>query len=217
VDTKAFAYENPRPDVAALVPRGVTRVLDLGCSSGALGEAIKQREGCQVVGVEADADRAARAGERLDRVVHADLERFAGAGWREELGRFDCLVAADVLEHLRDPWLVLASAVDLLDAGGSAVISLPNVRYWDTFRHLLLRGTWPRYDEGIFDRTHLRWFTQGDARALLESAGLRVDRVDPIYRLRPSDWRTREAGERLARGPLKEFLAFQYVLRGRRP
>jgi methionine biosynthesis protein MetW len=216
VDGKTFAYENDRPDVAALVPAGVTRVLDLGCSSGALGEALKRREGCEVVGVEADADRAERAAQRLDRVVHDDLDGFAGAGWRAELGRFDCLVAADVLEHLRDPWQVLASAVELLDTGGSAVVSLPNVRYWDTFRHLLLRGTWPRYEEGIFDRTHLRWFTRGDAVALLEGAGLAVERVDPIYRLRPSDWRTRRAGERLARGPLKEFLAFQYVLRGRR-
>jgi methionine biosynthesis protein MetW len=216
VDSQAFAYENDRPDVAELVPAGVARVLDLGCSSGALGQALKRREGCEVVGVEADAERAARAGERLDRVVHADLDRFAGAGWRDELGRFDCLVAADVLEHLRDPWRVLASAVELLDAGGSAVVSLPNVRYWDTFRHLLLRGTWPRYSEGIFDASHLRWFTRSDAVALLEGAGLRVERVDPIHRLRPSDWRTRRAGERLARGPLEEFLVFQYVLRGRR-
>jgi hypothetical protein len=38
-------YENPRPEVQALVPRDAQRVLDLGCASGALGAALKAARG----------------------------------------------------------------------------------------------------------------------------------------------------------------------------
>ena len=213
---RRWAYENPRPEVQALVPRRARRILDLGCSSGALGAALKERQGAEVVGVELEADYAADAAERLDRVLVGDLDRLAHE-LPGDLGRFDCLIAADVLEHLRDPWSVLASFAQLLDAGGAAVISLPNVRYWETFRALFVRGTWPRRDEGIFDRSHLRWFTLRDARELMEQAGLEIVEVAPQYRLRPSQWRTADQARRLAHGPLTPFLVFQYVIRGVRP
>ena len=52
------------------------------------------------------------------------------------------------------------------------MISLPNVRYWNTFWQLGVRGRWPRQPDGIFDRTHLRWFTGRDAVDLVGEAGL---------------------------------------------
>ena len=209
---RRFAYENPRPDVQALVPASARRVLDLGCSSGALGAALKARQGCEVVGVEADPDYAADAEARLDEVVVADLEGFDPT-W---LGRFDCVVAADVLEHLRDPWAVLARCAETLDPGAHAVISLPNVRYWETFWQLA-KGNWPRRPEGIFDATHLRWFTLADARALLEQAGLEPLRESRRMRLRPSGWRHDERLQRLEHvRVIRAFLAFQHVILARR-
>lgn len=211
------AYENPRPDVQVLVPRSARRILDMGCSSGALGAAIKQRQEAEVVGIELLAEYADDARERLDRVLGADLEQIFATSPPADLGEFDCLIAADVLEHLRDPWQVLTAAARLLAPGGTAVISVPNVGYWGTFRELFVRGTWPRHDEGTFDRGHLRWFTRADAIAMMDEAGVPVTQVAPQYRLRPSDWRTERQARRLARGPLRPLLAFQYVLAGRRP
>jgi 2-polyprenyl-3-methyl-5-hydroxy-6-metoxy-1,4-benzoquinol methylase len=207
---RAGAYENPRPEVQALVPATARRILDLGCSSGALGAALKARQAAEVVGVELDPAYAADAADRLDRVLVADIEELAQAP--ERLGRFDCLIAADVLEHLRDPWSALAAIAGVLDPGGTAVVSLPNVRYWETFVQVGLRGTWPLRDEGIFDRSHLRWFTLCDARAMLTQVGLTVIRIAPVYRLRPSDWRTERQGRWFARTPLAPFFVFQYVI-----
>jgi methionine biosynthesis protein MetW len=209
---RAGAYENPRPEVQRLVPLGARRILDLGCSSGRLGEALKERQPVEVIGIELDPDYAADAARRLDRVLVSDIETTPITS--EDLGRFDCVIAADVLEHLRDPWRVLAAAAALLEPGGSAVISLPNVRYWETFSALALRGVWPVRDEGIFDRTHLRWFTRADAIALMQQAGLAVTAVHPVYRLRPGDWRTERQGRRFARTPLAPFFVFQYLLVG---
>lgn len=214
--SRAHAYENTRPDVRALVPGSARRVLDVGCSSGALGAALKrEREGVEVVGVEVDPVYAARAAERLDRVLPADLEAVVGEGRLDaELGSFDCIVAADVLEHLRDPWSVLGALVPLLVDGGIAIVSLPNVRFWETFHQLGRHATWPRRDEGIFDRTHLRWFALSDARLLLEEAGLRVESVAANYRLRPWSSPADRYAELLGRTPLRGFFAFQYLLTG---
>jgi methionine biosynthesis protein MetW len=211
-ELRRSGYESERPDVQALVPRSASRILDLGCSSGALGAALKARQGAEVVGVEVSSEYAGEAAARLDDVICADvaeaLEQPA------ELGLFDCVIAADVLEHLVDPWTALGRAASLLHPGGVAVVSLPNVRYALTFWTLLRRGTWPRDPEGLFDATHLRWFTLRDARALLEGAGLAVDAVDPQYWFH--GWQL-SIVRQLARTPLAPFLAGQYVLRGRRP
>src|SRR5439155_7545387 len=103
------AYTGSRPEVQALVPAPARRILDLGCSGGALGASLKERGSVEVVGVELGPHLAREAEGRLDRVVVGD----AGA-LPDDLGRFDCVVAADVLEHLEDPWAALAAAVALL-------------------------------------------------------------------------------------------------------
>jgi SAM-dependent methyltransferase len=216
--SRRHAYENPRLPVQSVVPLDVRRILDLGCASGALGAALKARQPAEVVGIEVEPEYAKDAEARLDRVVVADLEALAARSDLEaDLGRFDCLIAADVLEHLVDPWTTLRVFAALLEPDGHAVISVPNVRYWETFWVLGRRGTWPRRAEGIFDRSHLRWFTLKDARALCQQAGLAVDRVEPLVRLRPH----RGRGDGVARalrcipvvGPL---LTFQYVLGARK-
>jgi 2-polyprenyl-3-methyl-5-hydroxy-6-metoxy-1,4-benzoquinol methylase len=205
------AYTGARPEVQALVPRSARRVLDLGCSSGALGAGLRER-GAEVVGVELDTVHAREAEARLDRVVAGDVEAVLGdaAG---SLGRFDCVVAADVLEHLRDPWTALRRAVELLEPGGTVVVSLPNVRFFETFWQLGVRGTWPRRPHGIFDATHLRWFTLRDARALLTQAGLRpvqvVSRPWVLWRGTRLD---RHAAPLLRIPGLRALLTYQHVI-----
>ena len=214
---RVAAYENARPEIARLVPRGAKRVLDLGCASGRLGEAIRQR-GAEVVGIEADPAYARDAEQRLDEVLQGDLEEIARSGdLASELGRFDCLLAADVLEHLEDPWSCLGSFARLLEPGGHAVVSLPNVRYWEVLWQLGARGTWPRRAEGVFDRDHLRWFTVRDGLELVQDAGLSPLRVERVYRLRPGDPGWPRAVRMLERTPLRPFFAFQNLILARRP
>jgi methionine biosynthesis protein MetW len=207
-DERSRAYESPRAEIAALVPAGARRVLDLGCATGALATLLKERGPVEVVGVERDREYAAAARERCDRVIEGDVEAVD----TQQLGRFDCLVAADVLEHLVDPWAALERYVALLEPGCRAVLSLPNVAHWTTYAHLA-RGSWPRDPQGIHDATHLRWFTLRDAIALAEGAGLRVEHVTRRPWLL---WR----GTRLDRraGPLARLspFTFQHVLAARR-
>jgi methionine biosynthesis protein MetW len=162
---RAAAYERARPEILEHVPRTARRVLDLGCATGTTGAALKRRQDVEVVGVELEPEYAREAATRLDQVLNADAESAAPAG------RFDVLIAADILEHLKDPWATLQRYAELLEPGATAIVSLPNVAHWSTYAHLV-RGSWPRRPEGIFDATHLRWFTLADARELLRQAGL---------------------------------------------
>jgi methionine biosynthesis protein MetW len=207
------AYESTRPDVQALVPVAARRILDLGCASGQLGRALKERQEAEVVGVELDAQYARDAARHLDRVICAGVE--AALADPASLGRFDCVIAADVLEHLVDPWAAMRSAAALLEPGGVAIVSLPNVRYVLTYWRLIRGGRWPREPAGPFDATHLRWFTPLDARELLQQAGLVVEHEEPRYFFRG---RALSLARQMGRARLAaEFLAGQYLLRGRRP
>jgi methionine biosynthesis protein MetW len=213
-DQRALAYETPRAEIAGRVPATARRVLDLGCAAGGLATLLKARGDVEVVGVELDATYAEAARAHCDRVLEADAETLAASEDLEtELGRFDCLVAADVLEHLVDPWAALRAYARLLDPGGTAVVSLPNVAHWSTYA-ALVKGSWPRRPEGIHDATHLRWFTLRDARELVEQAGMTVASVDRRPRL---IWRGSRLDDLL--GPaatripgLRTLVTFQHVL-----
>jgi methionine biosynthesis protein MetW len=192
------------------VPLSVRRILELGCAAGELGAALKARQGAVVVGVELDREYAAAAARRLDRVIESDAETFLRAPPADE-ARFDCLIAADVLEHLADPWTALARAVQLLEPGATVVVSLPNVTHWGGLLRLIRGGRWPRDDAGPFDRTHLRWFTRDDAVALLSQADVSVRSVEPRYWT--TGWRLRLC-RLLQPTPLARFMAVQYVVSG---
>ena len=155
-----------------LVGSGHT-VLDVGCGAGAMGEAM-ERLGNKVTGVDLDEQAIVVAGGRMSRALVGDVTdvdavaRSAGTG-------FDRIVFADVLEHLPDPAPVLARYRALLAPGGRLLISLPNVAAW-TVRLSLLCGRFEYAESGILDRTHLRFFTRGSARRMIEEAGYTVER-----------------------------------------
>jgi 2-polyprenyl-3-methyl-5-hydroxy-6-metoxy-1,4-benzoquinol methylase len=205
------AYANERDDVAALVPPGATAVLDIGCSVGMLGQALRRR-GHTVTGIESNVDFAEQARTRLDRVISADVEELARAGAAVG-GPYDCVVMADVLEHLRDPWTVTSWSSGLLRDGGSVVISVPNVRHLRLVRQVLLGARWPYDEVGIFDRTHLRWFGRQNLDGLLADTGLVITELRRTYALRANP---AAHSNRLAR-LLGDFGTLQFVFRAEGP
>jgi GT2 family glycosyltransferase/2-polyprenyl-3-methyl-5-hydroxy-6-metoxy-1,4-benzoquinol methylase len=169
--TEKFSYYSfPREEVARLVPDDVQTVLDVGCGAGALGAQIKQkRAGRKVAGVEMNPVAAGVARTRLDEVYEGDFLQ------NRELGqqRFDCVVFADVLEHMTDPWAAMDRARHLLNPGGYVVASLPNIRNYKIIKKLLY-GTW-RYERGgILDVSHLRFFTRTMVAGLCRDSGFEI-------------------------------------------
>jgi GT2 family glycosyltransferase/SAM-dependent methyltransferase len=202
-------YEHERPEVLDAIPRDAARVLDVGCGSGRLGEQIKQRQNATVWGIEVVQEAAEGASQRLDRVWNTSVEQALNDIAPESL---DCIVTADVLEHLVDPWAILAELRTRLVPRGTIVASIPNVGHWDVIRDLL-EGTWQYTSEGLLDRTHLRFFTRRSVRELFWTAGLAIRELAVIPRgggVPPAlVTALRDAGLRVARLP-EEGQAFQY-------
>jgi len=121
----------------------------------------------------------------LDEVVVADIQ---SEQLPFEHNSFDGLICNDVLEHLLDPWRSLNQLMNYLRPGAFVVVSLPNVRFSEVVKDLVFRGLWTYQDQGVLDRTHLRFFTEQSVRELLVGAGLTVERIQPINPIRYA-WR----------------------------
>ncbi len=95
-----------------------------------------------------------------------------------ELGEvmYDCIVCADVLEHLPDPMATLKRLRQTAKPDATFIISLPNVAHL-AVRTMLLFGRFPKMERGILDKTHLHFYTKDTARQLLRDAGLNVERI----------------------------------------
>jgi 2-polyprenyl-3-methyl-5-hydroxy-6-metoxy-1,4-benzoquinol methylase len=175
-------YGHERPDVLELVPASARDVLDCGCGEGWLGEQLRRR-GCRVTGIELHPAAAEVAARRLDRVLAGNLEACVPA---LSAGSFDCVVCADVLEHLVDPWQVVGELKRVLRPRGALVCSVPNIRYVSVVVDLLVRGRWTYREEGVLDRTHLRFFTRRTFAEFLTGAGFEIDVTQPNVRQFPA-------------------------------
>ncbi len=147
--------------------------MDVGCGAGALGAALKlERPSLQVRGVEIVPEAAERARAVLDDVATMSADDPLPDHWP----RPDCVLFADVLEHLLDPWSTLRSWRERVLEGGWIVVSLPNVGHHSVVRDLI-RGDWRYASEGLLDRTHVRFFTRATAVELVEQANFQIERV----------------------------------------
>lgn len=152
------------------------RVLDLGCAAGMFGAKIKERyPAAVVIGIEANRAAAAKAATRLDRVVCSRLEAvdFAAAGLRP--GEIDLVIAADILEHLVNPWDLLVRLKPYLTKDAVIAASIPNVRNLELVSGLLQEGSWEYAERGLLDITHLRFFTFDGIRQMFESTGYAIE------------------------------------------
>jgi glycosyltransferase involved in cell wall biosynthesis/SAM-dependent methyltransferase len=163
-------------DLLELIPPDAKIVVEVGCGTGALGEQYKQRNPhCLYVGIESQPEAARRAAGRLDRVITADAEQYDDRTF-ELRGQVDCLVYGDVLEHMVDPWRLLAKQAEWLTPTGEVLACIPNVAHWQVVLNLL-QGKWEYTDEGLLDRSHLRFFTFGSLPPLFDQAGLKITHV----------------------------------------
>lgn len=202
-------YSYVRMEIERLLPAAAPgRILEIGCASGATLAWLKRRwPATETVGVDGYAPIEAELAKNADRALIHDLEESL-----PDIGRFDLILALDVLEHLRDPLAVLKGLVQRLSPRGAVIISVPNIAYFEVLFGLAKRQF--RYREaGILDKTHLRFFTEESVIELLEQAGLTV--TGGLINNTAS--RKRRLINFLTFGALKHYLATQYIIRGELP
>jgi 2-polyprenyl-3-methyl-5-hydroxy-6-metoxy-1,4-benzoquinol methylase len=170
-------YAQARKEMLPYMPQAIKRLLDIGCHKGAFGFLIKNLFGAEIWGIELLDDDGKKAEKQLDKVIIGDVNVVM-----HDLpdNYFDCITCNDVLEHLVDPYTVLSTLKAKLTSQGVIICSLPNVRYWDNLRNLLLRKQWKYMDHGILDRTHLRFFTELSIKDMFESLGFDIVKMEGI-------------------------------------
>ena len=168
-----------RREILELVPTNATRIFDLGCGTGKLGKALKQRQPCYVAGIELNKEAAKAAEGNIDVIFNDNLNRFDPTFSKN---RYDCLIFADILEHLIAPWTVLKKFASVLTDDGCVIASIPNIAHpWIISN---LQKELFRYEPaGILDITHLRFFTKTSIFQLFYTAGLKIVNIRPY----PSD------------------------------
>jgi 2-polyprenyl-3-methyl-5-hydroxy-6-metoxy-1,4-benzoquinol methylase len=151
-----------------------TDFLDFGCATGYFGSLIKKSKNCNVYGVEIS-DDVKQAKKVLDGVYSFDLD----GEWPKEVYErsYDYLFYGDVIEHLKDPEVVLKKSLGLLKPGGKVLISTPNIAHIST-RLELLQGNFEYESMGILDNTHLKYFTLHSLTEIAWNAGYTVEKVD---------------------------------------
>lgn len=174
---EAVYYSQPRPEMLPFVPATAKRVMELGCAEGAFAATVKERTGAEVWGLEFSPEAAEQARAAIDRVLVGDAaERIA------ELpdSYFDAIICNDVLEHLVDPGSTLQLLRPKLAAGGVIIASIPNIRYLPALSRVVFWKDFPQEECGIFDRTHLRFFTRKSILRLFDGAGFTVRTIKGI-------------------------------------
>ena len=158
----------PNRPLLGMLPDSAKRVLDIGCGTGA--NLIEmQAQGRSVRGVtlsESEANVVRGLGIECSVADCSVPLPFAS-------GEFDAIVASHVLEHLPWPETAVRNLLPLLSAGGALYAAVPNVMFFRTRMQLIL-GNFPRCDIGVFDETHLRWFTWETPPDLARRAGCEI-------------------------------------------
>ena len=171
-------YAHTRLELVSLLDGVPETVLEVGCGRGNTLRYLKDQGAKETFGIELNSNVAEEATGQVDHIAVGDIESME---WPFPGARFDCIILGDVLEHLRDPWGVVETLKETLRDGGQLVASLPNVRFYGVSIPLLLGGRWSYTEEGILDRTHLRFFTRRTAIQLFSGAGLQVGHVSSTY------------------------------------
>jgi len=163
--------------IARLVRRG-SRVLELGPATGFLTRYLKESLGCTVDCVEYSAEMAEQARPHAHSMLVADLDEIDLAE-HFGAGSYDHVICADVLEHLRNPWRTLKACRTVLRPDGRLLLSVPNLGHAAVIT-ALTHGEFEYCDEGLLDRTHLRFFTRRNLVDMLRNAGLQVLTLDAV-------------------------------------
>lgn len=175
--------------VGSVVQNG-DAVLDIGCSSGYLGERLVQERNATVWGIEYDKDDAQEAKDRgFSKVFVGDVEKFEWSKLGKQ--RFNVMVFADILEHLMNPAEVLRQASKFLVPGGIVVISVPNIAHLSV-RIELMAGNFIYEPRGILDNTHTKYFTKDTILGLVQEGGLHPFKVDHSINDLPADYAQKE-------------------------
>lgn len=171
---KAHYKVKPRYDLFQLIDSQPGRICEIGCADGLnlmevtnyLGYAIDRSD---LFGVDIVADQSCENYKNIQ-FLHQTAEEFVDT---YNGAPFDLVILSDVVEHLYNPWIFMQKLKRLVSAHGRVIISVPNIQNLQ-YVNSVVTGSFNYTNTGLFDVTHIRFFSVETLTQLLDVNGYRV-------------------------------------------
>jgi 2-polyprenyl-6-hydroxyphenyl methylase/3-demethylubiquinone-9 3-methyltransferase len=194
-DISGYRYDSPernashdyllpavRRELAALRLAGDrARLFDLGCGNGSIA-ALLARDGWQVAGVDPSAEGIAQANR-----AYPQLRLETGSAYDDlaaRFGRFPAAISLEVVEHVYAPRDYARTLHDLVEPGGTAIVSTPYHGYLKNLA-LAATGALDRHFTALWDHGHIKFWSMPTLTTLLQEAGFREIRFARVGRIPP--------------------------------
>lgn len=151
-----------------------SKVLEIGCGSGRLANLLTIKKRCEVYCIEKNPLMSGIAKNKCKEMHVVDVEK---AELPFEAEAFDCIILLNVLEHLKDPDSLLGNLRKYLKSDGFLIFSVPNIVNWYSRLSILL-GKFEYADGGVFEKTHLHFYTLKSAKKLAIDSRYDIEWLD---------------------------------------
>ena len=151
-----------------------SKVLDIGCAQGYLGEFLHIEKKCEVVGIDYLPEHIEEARQKnvYTELFQLDLNHLSNE-LDKYTGYFEYILLGDVLEHLYEPQKLLNQIKKLLKTSGCIIISIPNISHGSILINLM-KNNFEYTETGLLDNTHIRFFTLNSFVKLLNSENFEI-------------------------------------------
>jgi len=171
-------YKSKRDDMLRFIPEDVKTTLEFGCGTGVFSALVKEEFKTESWAVEIDEESAVSASEKLDKVINCDA--FEAIDKLPD-NFFDCIIFFDILEHLVNPYELLLLVKKKLTKNGVIITSIPNIRFYRNLVRFVFNGDWEYQDEGLMDKTHLRFFTRKSLLSMFDRLDYEIIEFEGIH------------------------------------
>ncbi len=178
-----------RVEFASRFVKKSKNLLDVGCGNGVIHHFVKDRVE-DIYGIDFSRSDLLKAKKRGLITHHVDIDKNK-LPFKNKI--FDIVTCLDVIEHVKDPELVLTEIRRVLKDGGNLIVSTPNIRFTDHLGKLIFKGKFPKtsMEDGFLDGGHIHFFTFKDLKNLLVHVGFRVISEEGIINKKSRGWKGR--------------------------
>lgn len=167
------------PALRILQDKPGSRIFDLGCGNGAFARYLKEH-GFTVHGVDPSEEAISRARES-DPSLRLELGN-AYDDLAERFGRYPTVTSLEVVEHVYYPRKYATCIANLLQPGGTAIISTPYHGYLKNLT-LAASGKMDQHFTALWDHGHIKFWSVSTLTTLFQEAGLTRRQVLRVGRI----------------------------------
>lgn len=164
---------------ASLRKAGARRIFEIGCGTGDIA-ALLLKDSFSVLATDPSVDALRQAKEK-----YPGLSVEAASAYdplSERFGKWDAVIALEVIEHLYRPKDLVHAAYELLHPNGVLIMSAPFHGYWKNLA-LSLAGQWDDHFMPLRDHGHIKFWSETTIGSLLTKGGFKIVRIDRVGRI----------------------------------